>query len=152
MAKLFTMFLILIAIQGALLMYHSTTPQNTTIWNFIMNTDKWNTQDFMMIFGGIAAMVALIGISAGGTFRFVSDFLTLGVMVTGLISIGVVFTNLANVLRSELVSRFFPSCIGLNGYTVATCTPVNLIVGLAIGPWMLYYAWTVIEWWRGKDY
>jgi hypothetical protein len=146
MAKLIVMFMILIAIQFCLIIYMDQDPNQTSIWKFVMNLDNWSSSDVLLIFGGIAAFLLLAGIASGGTFRFVTDFIVLGPVITGLLSIGVVFTNLAGVVRRDLINRFFTSCIG-----AASCYPATLLTAISIGPFALYYAWCVLEWWRGKD-
>lgn len=202
MAKLFTMFLILIALQACLILYTNSghfqydstggvvscthlyqqggnlgsgmdcikdyTCQNssidegatyglyclqygegTSLWNFVFNLDRWNILDFLMVSGVIAAGLLLSGIaSGGGTFRFVTDFIIIAPAIAGLASIGIIFTNFANLIRSELVARFFTSCPSGAG---SICPPAVFIVGVIVGPIAFYYVWTVISWWRGQE-
>lgn len=152
-AKLMTMFLILIALQAVMMMYHNPlvdnqTLGNTQIWDFLWNMDNWSSIGFILTLSAIAAAIGLTGITSGSVFGFKTDFLIMAPAIGGLISMGVVFTNLANVVRDELTSRVFTDCIASS----LPCTPVLFIVALTIGPIAFYYAWTVIEWWRGKDY
>ena len=146
MAKLITMFLILIAIQACLILYVDQTPSQTDLWSFVINIQDWSSLGFIITLSAIALAIGLTGISSGSVFGFKTDFLIMGPAIAGLISMGIVFTNLANVIRDELISRVFTGC------AVSSCAPVNWILALTIGPIALYYAWTVIEWWRGKDY
>lgn len=146
MAKLMTMFLILIAIQACLLIYAAPNSLTTDLWTFVTNMDNWNNIDFILALVGIAGAIGLTGIVAGTMFGFKTDFLIFAPAVAGLLSMGVVFTQLASTMRSELISRFFPTC------DLSNCGPVTFIIAITIGPIALYYAWTVIEWWRGKDY
>jgi len=140
------MFMILIALQFSLILYHDINAEDTTVWNFIVNLDQWNWSSFIIVLGGLAAAAALVGISAGGAFRFVTDFLVMGPAIAGLASIGVVFINFGNVIRDELIGRFFVGCGG-----AVSCAPANILTGVIIGPLAFLYAWTVMEWWRGKD-
>lgn len=144
-----TFFLVLIAIQAALLLYAAPDPAaNTDIWTFVTNIDNWNSLAFILAVIGIAGGISLLGVAAGSVFAFRTDFLMFAPAMAGFISMGVVFVNLGNTIRNELISRFFPACTGY----LATCTPVNFILAITIGPMAFYYVWTVIEWWRGKDY
>ena len=166
MAKLITMFFILIAIQACLLVYgghcNNLTPgldgifgtdddicsdAGTNIWEFIMNIDNWNSLTFILTLVGIAAGIGLVGVAAGAVFGFKTDFLLLAGAIGGIISMGVIFVNLANTIRDELIARIFTGCT-LTG----SCSPANFIVAIIVGPFALYYVWTVIEWWRGKDF
>ena len=149
MAKLMTMFLILLALQAAIMLYHGTS-QDNDLWNFIMNTDNWSSQNLIISLGAIALAIGLTGISSGSVFGFKTDFLIMAPAIGGLISIGVVFAQLANIIRDELISTVFTACI--NDPSAGACSSANFIVGILIGPFALYYVWTVIEWWRGKDY
>ena len=162
------MFMFLIALQACLLLYSvpchnldvgpdgivGTTDDvcnddtNTQLWDFVTNTDKWNSLTFILTLIGIASAIGLIGVVAGSAFAFKTDFLMLAPAVAGLISMGVVFVNLANVIGDELKSRIFTSCLAVGG----NCAPVNYILAITIGPIAFYYVWTIIEWWRGKDY
>lgn len=148
MAKLVTMFMILIAIQAALLLYHDQTPQNTDIWTFVTNLDNWNSLKFITTLATIAAILAGVGIAGSTFFGFKVDSVLFAGAIGGLISMGVIFVNLANVLRNELISRFFY----VAGCSLGNpCPPVTWIIAITIGPFALYYVWAVVEWWRGKD-
>jgi uncharacterized oligopeptide transporter (OPT) family protein len=142
------MFLILIGIQACLLIYANPTPENTAVWDFIWNVDNWNSTIFILALIGIAAGIGLVGIAASAVFGFKTDFLILAPAIAGLISMGVVFINLANVMRDELIQRVFPTC----SVDASGCTAVTLVVGLLVGTIAFYYVWTVIEWWRGRDF
>ena len=147
MAKLLTMFLILIAIQGCLILYADQTAQDTPIWNFVMNIENWSGTTLFVTLGAIALAIGLSGIASGGSFRFVTDFIVFAPAITGLLTIGVIFTNLASVIRDELIARLFaPACV-----VGASCVPANFIVGILIGPVAFFYAWTVCEWWRSPS-
>ena len=149
MAKLMTMFLILIAIQACLIIYTDQTPENTMIWQFVTGMNTWGTLGFILALLGIAAGIGLVGIAAASTFGFKTDFLIFAPAIAGLISMGIVFTNLAKALQDDLISRIFTTCDIANPLL---CTPVTFIVAITIGPVALFYVWTIIEWWRGKDY
>lgn len=149
MAKLFTMFLILIAIQACLIVYTDQTPINTDIWSFVTDMTRWGTLNFVLAIVGIAAGIGLVGVIAASTFGFKTDFLIFAPAIAGFISMGVIFTNLARVFQDELISRIFTTC---DLASPLLCAPVNLIIAITLGPIALYYVWTVIEWWRGKDY
>lgn len=144
MAKLMSMFLVLIAIQVGLILYAGQDAAQTDIWTFIMNMGQWGTLDFVLAILGLTG-IGLIGVTAASAFGFKSDFIVLAVAIPGLISIGLVFSNLAKYLSAELIAIFDPTC-------ALPCLPINFIVGLIVGPIALYYVWTVIDWWRGKDF
>jgi hypothetical protein len=146
MAKLMSMFLVLIAIQACLILYAGQTAVPTDIWNYVTNTDYWNSLNFISTLAAIAAGIGLVGIGIASAFGFKTDFLIFAPAVAGFISMGVVFVNLANVMRDEMISRVFIGC------DVGNCAPATFILGITIAPLALYYTWTIIEWWRGKDY
>ena len=149
MAKLATMFFLLIAIQACLLIYHNPTAEATTIWDFIVGMDQWNSMWFIVTLIGITALVGGIGIAATSLLGVKTDFLIFACAIPGFISMGLIFMNLARVVENELRGRiFYDSCTaGPLG-----CPPVTLAVGLTIGLIAFYYVWTIIEWWRAKDY
>ena len=149
MAKIMTMFLVLIAIQAALVLYADQSPENTQIWSFIMNMDEWGTLQFILTLLAIAGGIGLVGIIASTVFGFKTDFLIFAPAIGGLILMGVVLTNLGRAIKDDLIANIFTSCditTGLN------CEPVTLIVGLTVGPLALFYVWTIIDFWRGKDF
>jgi hypothetical protein len=147
MAKLITLFFVLIAIQACLILYADQSMENTELWLFMINTDQWTTLDIYGTIGLIVSAVVISGITAGsgGMFSFRSDNIIWAAAIAGIIAMGVVFINLAGVIRDELISRIFTGC-NLN------CAPVTFILAVTIAPVAFYYFWTVIEWWRGKDY
>ena len=149
MAKLITMFFILIALQAGMLLFYNSSSANTQLWDFLWNQDNWTSLGFILTVGALAAGLLLAGITAGTSFRFITDFIVMGPAIVGLISIGVVFTNFTNLIRKELISNIFTECVDLSPIA---CTPVNFIIAITIGPIAFYYVWTVCEWWRGKDY
>jgi hypothetical protein len=151
MAKLFTMFLVLIAIQVVLLIYVTPTAEDTSLWNFIMNINNWNSLPFVLSFVGIAGGLITAGIVAGWALGFKTDFIIFAPAIAGFITIGVIFNNLANFLRAEIIPMFFPDYV-IEGVIIGTPTPVTLIIGLVVGIPALYYVWTIVEWWRNKDY
>ena len=148
MAKLVTMFFVLIVIQACLLLYGAPTPANTNLWDYVINIDNWNSLTFIVTLVSIAAGIGLVGVAAGSIFGFKTDFLMLAPAIGGLISMGVVFVNLGNVIRAELIGRVFTDCTGI----LTNCTPVNFILAITIAPMALFYVWTIISWWRNTDY
>ena len=151
MAKLFSMFVVLIAVQACLILYADPTyTSETPLWKFVMGiNNSWNTLEFITAIVGIAAGVWLVGIAASSIFGFKTDFLVFAPAITGLVSIGVIFINLGRAMQDELISRVFTTC---NLISPLTCSPVTFIIAITIGPVALFYVWTVIEWWRGKDF
>lgn len=150
------MFLVLIAIQVVLVVYAGQTPEDSDIWKFVTNMQSWGTLTFILALVGIAGGIGLVGIAAATTFGFKTDFLIFAPAIAGFITMGVVLTNLGRVIGDEIRNRFF-SCVGLAGTELATCTisqntMVTLAWAVSVGPLALYYVWTIVEWWRGKDY
>ena len=137
--------MVLIAIQAALILYTDSDADNTDIWTFVTSSDSWKSIGFLITLGSIAAAIGLTGISSGSIFGFKTDFLVMAPAIGGLIGMGVVFTQLAAKMRDELISRVFTGC-------ALPCNAVNIILAVTIGPLAFYYAWTVIEWWRGRDF
>ena len=170
MAKLAVMFFVLIAIQAMLIIYANQDPAGAglggDIWTFIMNLDRWGSRTFVLALVGIAAGIGLIGIIAANTFGFKTDFLIFAPAVFGFITLGVVFTNLAVFLKKEIIAMALKCDPGLTGTTIVEGVVTNnltycldsqaylsnFIVGIIIGPLAFYYVWTIVEWWRGKDY
>ena len=144
------MFLVLVAIQACLILYAApmTTTGGGSIWTFMTNIENWSSLTFLLGLIGIAGGIGLLGIAAGTAFGFKTDFLIFAGAIAGFISMGSIFVNLANVLRDDLIARVFVGA----GCTLASCPPVTFIVAVTIAPVAFFYAWTVIEWWRGKDY
>jgi hypothetical protein len=173
LAKLATFFLVLIALQASMLIYaaptsmidHCSSAAYTTqddceagggtwyansnsLWNFVTNLDNWNSLGFILGFVGIAAGIGLVGVTAASIFGFKTDFLIFATAIAGFISMGgIVFINLANMIKNELTSKIFTDCVP----GVLSCTPVNYIVAVTLGPFAFYYVWTIIEWWKNKD-
>jgi len=145
MAKLFSMFLVLIALQACLILYTGQDAENTLIWDFVTNMSQWSTLGFVLALVGIAAGIGLIGVVAASVFAFKTDFLIFAPAIAGFITMGIVFSNFAKFLADQLIAILNPTC-------ALPCLPVNFFVALIVGPIALYYVWTVIEWWRGKDY
>jgi len=150
MAKLINMFLVLIAIQACLILYAApmTTTGGGSIWTFVTNINNWSSLTFILGLIGIATGIGIATIVAGTAFGAKTDFLMFAGAIAGFFSLGSIFINLANVLRDDLISRIFvgPTC------TLASCPPVTFLVAITIAPVAFFYIWTVIEWWRGKDY
>ena len=151
MAKLISMFLVLIAIQIALLMYGAPTPENTPIWEFVTNFNNWSALTFITAAIGLAGGVFLVGAAISGLAGFKTDFLILAPVIGGLLSIGVVFANLARVIGNDLTNTFFTTC-DIDHITATSCNAPTIILAVLVGVPAFIYAWTVLEWWRGKDY
>jgi hypothetical protein len=164
------MFFVLIAIQAVMIIYGSQTLAGAGdgggIWSFIMNMDRWGSLTFTLALVGIAAGIGLVGIIAASTFGFKTDFLIFAPAVAGFISLGVVLTNLAMFLKNQLIDIAFKCDPGLAGTVIVNgivtpmltyCTDsqtyaATFIIGIIIGPLAFYYVWTIVEWWRGKDF
>lgn len=149
MAKLMNMFLILIAIQACLLIYGNQSPENTPLWVFINSISSWGTLGFITAIVGIAAGLWIAGIAVGSLFGFKTDFIIFAPAIAGLIGLGIVFSNLGKVIYDELVARIF---VGCDISAVGGCAPATFIVALTVGTLALFYVWTVVDWWRGRDF
>jgi len=148
MARLQTMLIILICIQFCLILYSDQTVQATDTWELVTNSANWNNTTFILSIIGIAGSIGLVGIVAGSIFGFKTDFIIFAIAIPGLISLGLPFVNLYNVLSSEITSRFFPGC----GVGIATgCNITNLILATTLGAVFVFYVFTVIDWWRNRD-
>jgi hypothetical protein len=145
MAKLFSMFLVLIALQACLILYTGQDAESTQIWSFITNLNQWNTLDFVLALVGISVGIGLIGVVAASVFAFKTDFLIFAPAIAGFITMGVIFSNFAKFLTDQLIGILSPAC-------PLPCAPVSFIVALIVGPIALYYVWTILDWWRGKDF
>ena len=69
-------------------------------------------------------------------------------------------------LKSQIISFFLHCDPGITGTTLVNgvltanlqyckdsqAIVSNLAVSLLVGPLAFYYVWTIVEWWRGKDY
>lgn len=143
MAKLVTMFILIIVVQAVLTLYIGQDATTSQLWTFVTNPTNWNNLDFILGIIGIAGAMGLAGIAIGSQFGFKTDFIIFALAIAGLISIGVIFRDLYNVLNGDLASVF---CSGN-----PNCAPATWITAIVIGPVAFYYVWTVLEWWRGKD-
>jgi hypothetical protein len=186
MAKLITMFFILIAIQAMILVFYnpsdptagsseieirlnatsvicpgSTTPiscaassvdcgcpaaSTNALWGFITNIKDWGTLDFVLAFVGLSATLIATGIIAGSVFGFKTDFIIFAGAISGIISIGSVFVQLASIIMKDINTLFTDGARICNN-----CGPSVLITALIVGPFAFYYFWTVLDWWRGRD-
>jgi hypothetical protein len=145
MAKLVTMFFILVAIQAVMILYVDPSEYNTIpIWDFLTNADNWHSTQFIMDLVAISLGIGLLGIAAGTVFGFKTDFLIFAGAIAGFIYMGIVFTDLSSFLRSELISMFYSSTC-----TLASCPMITWIIAVTIGPVAFYYVWTIVGWWRG---
>ena len=145
MAKLSTMFFILIAIQAVMYLFVDPSSYNTTsIWDFVTNMDNWHSLSFIIDVVGIALGIGLVGIAAASVFGFKTDFLIFAGAITGFVYMGIVFTDLALFMKSEMIAMIHSSTC-----TLASCPTVNWIIAVTIGPVAFYYVWTIIGWWRG---
>jgi len=151
MAKLMNMFVVLIAIQICLLMYTKQTPENNVIWLFVTTLSAWGTGGLILGIVGIASGIGLVGVAAASQFGFKTDFLIFAPAIAGFISCGTVLTNLASVMRDDLISSVFPACSIAAPLSVA-CGPVNIVLAVFPGILALYYVITILSWWRGQDY
>ena len=151
-AKLFTMFLILIAIQAVIILYNGQTVASTDLWTFVMGFAivSWSNLGWILTMGAIASAIFFSGISGGNVFGFKTDFIIMAPAIAGLISIGVVFSNLAGLIRNFLISSIFTACPANNLHLI--CPPTDFLIAITLGPIAFYYVWTVAEWWRGKDF
>jgi len=145
------MFVILIAIQIVLLMYGSPDDTHNVIWDFVTQISQWGSLGFVLGIVGISSGIYLVGVYAASQFGFKTDFLIFAPAITGLISCGTIFINLGNFIRDDLISYVFPAC-SIDFPLSAACGPVNLVLAIFPGILAFYYVWTIIEWWRGKDY
>ena len=148
MDKLFTMILLVIGIEFCLVLYSTTNVEHTTAWDFVTAIDQWNSTHFFLIFGGIALALTLGGISAGSSFKMVTDFTSLATVIVGIMSMGVIFISLANAIRSNLCSTFFNSCGPVVGGVAQGMAGANLFTAILVGPIALYFCWCVFNWWR----
>jgi hypothetical protein len=144
MAKLLTMFIVLIVIQFCLIIYANQQAESTQLWEFVTGFNNWDKTSLYVAIGTLAGTLLLAGIASGGSFRFVTDFIVAAPAIAMLMSFGVVFINLEALLRKEIIARFFVGCS-------PNCPPAILLTGIMLGWLALYYLWSVLEWWRGKD-
>lgn len=135
----------LIAIQATLLIYTNNTPENTTLWQFAGAPQNWNNTQFVLLFLGVASGITVAGLVAGSTFGFKTDFLVFAVIIGTLISWGVVFAQLYNRVFSDISAYLFGGASSMDN-------AAGLLTLLIVSPFALYYIWTILEWWRGKDY
>ena len=151
MAKLITLILVLIVLQACLLLFNNTnidTQTDTNPWDFVTNIDNWNSLTFVLGFVGIALGIGIVGFAIGSYIGFKTDFVMLAVAIPGLLSLGLILVNFGNVLRNFLISTFFVGCGGVNPQT---CAPATWLVAISVGTIAIFYVWTVVDWWRGRD-
>lgn len=151
MAKLVGFFLVLIAIQACLLIYQNpckdeggvqVCPADSSLWGFMNNPSQWADTQFILLFLGVASGITIVGLVAGSTFGFKTDFLVFAVIIGTLFSWGAITAQLYSVFNNAIAGWLFGE----------TCAASRMITLIVIGPFALYYIWTVLEWWRGRDY
>ena len=157
MAKLMTMFFVLICIQAVLMLYAGQDAADTQIVEMVFNMQNWGSTAFILSVLGIAAGIGLIGFAAASTFGFKTDFLIFAPAIAGFVSMGVVLTSFAMFIKKELIAYALYCAPDLATATLASClvsqqAVANFVIAITIGPLGLYYTWTIVEWWRGKDY
>jgi len=153
MAKLGTFFMVLIAIQLSLWAFAAQTPDsNNSLWDLVTHPEHWKTTSFVEALLTLSWGMILVGVVAGSIFGFKTDFIIFAPAVAGLIGMGVIIFQLYDVLSSDLAARF--GCTYLDpalGPTLTNCPPVQWILWITVSPLAVYYIWTVVENWRGKD-
>lgn len=119
-----------------------------------MDPTSWSSATFILAIAGIVGSVALaVGLGLSGVGIGVkTDTIIFATFIPGLVAIGSTFLNLYNQIYSELTARFFGGATVCNQWALGTCGPATFIAGLLVGPIAFFYIWTIIEWWRGKDY
>jgi len=170
MGKFGNMLIILIIIQAVLIIFHgqdcttytsisgnplfgnvtesggNTTTTCGSVWEIVVNPDRWNSVTFILTFILVAGGLGAAGAIVGTYFGFTTDFIVFAPLIASLAAMGVVFTNLYTTLFNPLVSMF--ECVDLTGQCAQT---VRYILIPLVGIPAFYYFWTLIEWWRGKD-
>jgi hypothetical protein len=147
MAKLGNFFLTLIGIQIALCLYLGIDSPATAMWDLITHPFKFSSTDWILSSLAIVATVGWVtAITVGQVFGFKTDFIIFAPAIPGLLSVLLIAEQLWTALEGKLYPLF---CNTAN--VSITCPTVQWILWLTISPLIFYYAWTVLEWWRGKD-
>lgn len=127
----------------------SNSTTTNALWGFVTNIEDWDSGQFIIGFVTIAVTLMAAGIIAGAVFGFKTDFIMFAALIGGLVSIGSVFIQLANIFRSDISTMFTDTARGIY---CNNCGVANLMTALIIGPFAFYYFWMVISWWRGQDF
>ena len=138
----------LIALQLTLLVMDSSAASQTGLWKFATNPTEWKTQDFIKDWLGITAALTSIGIIVGVVIGIKTDFMILAAAIPGLVGLAAPpMINLSNVVGRGVGGL---AC-DLEGLVWIGCQPAVLVVGLLVGTMAVYFVFTLIEWWRGRD-
>ena len=173
MARLITFFMVILAIQFTMLILinpsdnintnvqcswnangtttcaqFETNNSGNMLWIFATNTSYWNNAEFILTIVGIAGTLGLVGITAGSAFGFKTDFLIFGIAILGFLSLGSILIELGSLLTTTFSDWLTDKSINI---VCDGCYQANILTGACLGVFALYYVWTVVEWWRGKD-
>jgi len=146
MAKLLSMMLLLVAIQFVLLLYVNPTAEDTDLWTAVSNPTNWGSKEFLLAIIGISAGAAAVAAIVTSAIGVKSDLLIFAGAVVGFLSIGVILRTLGVWMQAQLTTIFCGDVFA------GTCSPANFVTWGSVGVIGFYYIFTVVEWWRLKDF
>jgi len=146
MGKMTTLILLMIAIQATLFIFAGTDPVSTAIWQVATNPFDWSGLSFFGSIVLVASGIGLGGLIIGSVIGIKTDFMVFSVLVAGLITLGAPIIALASTLQAHASSMF---CPGVDPAILA-CPFATIFTALTTGPLAIYYAMTVVAWWRGR--
>lgn len=119
-----------------------TGTQEYAVWNFIFNPIEWNGNGFMTLL--LTGLVIGAGVGAGVSFFYRSDLTLLLPVFIAIVGLGTVpIMGLWNFMNRE---------IGLMACTGGSaCYIGSLLSAVVCAPLAMYWIFSCIEWWSGRQ-
>ena len=149
MGRLSNMVIFLIALQAILIIFEGQAASNTSIWDMAIHPQNWNSLMFLGAFVAVAATIGVAGMFLGAISTLKTDFMVFSSMIAGLLSLGFPIVQLANVIGKYASNLFCETAID-PAVAWSACPGAVFIVAITAGSLGVYYAMTVVDWWRGR--
>jgi len=147
MGRLTSMAIFLIVLQAMLILFMGQAPANTPLWEIAVNPHLWNSMAFIGAITGLALGIGGAVVFLGSVAGLKTDFMVFSALIAGFISLAVPIINLALVIGDAIFPVLCPGVAG-TWINCGASTWVVVVVGGTLG---IYYIFTVLDWWRGRD-
>lgn len=136
--KITTLFLVIIALQFALMLFGSAKSDDTAIFGFINNPTNWGNTTFILMFGVLAAGITLAGAFVGSLIFGKTDLMVFAGATVTLIGFCIPITSLWQLIYQQT---------GLFGSTYTS----GFIASIITAPLAIFAIFTIIGWWRSNS-
>jgi len=136
MGKLTGALLLVFAIEVALFLFSGTSYANSPVFNLIMNPQTLTSSAFYLIMLTLLAGAAL-AVVVPGAFYQVNQWALFAVAALLMVTYAVHITHFWAFIQGQLY-WYMPEWSGI-------------IASLIIGPFLIYYLMTIVEWTRGNQ-